>query len=127
MKRRAFILSIVLISLVAVGILSILGSADSHRINFRYLLWKHHIAKYDTALALRYLNVDVDFRLSLYGSTKAEVQTYFPVLRRAEKSDPYLRYCGDAGRHPGFFWIDSSRWGIIFENDKLKDIQLFKG
>jgi hypothetical protein len=128
MKRRAFILSIVLVSIfLTVGILSILGTADSHRTNYRYLLWKHQIGRYDPALALRYFNVDVEFRISLYGRTRAEVQKYFPVLQRVDESDPYLPYCGDAVKHPGFFWIDNTRWGIIFENDRVKMIQLFKG
>jgi hypothetical protein len=127
MKHRLFIIVLFVSLCLAVGFLSIVGSADSHRTDFRYLLWKHHIGKYDRALALRYFNVDVDFRMSLYGKTRAEVQKYFPILRRIDELDPYLPFCGDAVKHPGFFWIDHSGWGIIFENDRVKEIQLFKG
>lgn len=104
-----------------------LASDDSHHTNAKYLLWKHHLWPYSRDLALTYFNVDADFRASLNGKTRAELQTWFPVLTPIDPNDSYLPYCGDAVKTPGFVWLDGTRWGVIFERDRVKDIVLFKG
>lgn len=112
-------------TILAIGVA--LGSADSHHTNAKYLLWKHHLWPYSRDLALDYFNVDADFRMSLNGKTKPEIQRWFPVLTSVDPADPYLPYCGELVKTPGFVWIDRTRWGIIFEGDRVKDIVLFKG
>ena len=126
MKRLA---TGVMVLFTAAGILIAidLGRADSHHTNAKYILWKHHLWRYEPDLALRYFNVDVDFRLSLNGKTHAELQRWFPVLKPIDPKDGYLPYCGDLVWTPGFVWIDDTRWGVVFESDRVKDIVLFKG
>lgn len=119
----------ILVLLIAGGIFIVisLGGADSHHTNAKYILWKHHLWRYDPDLALRYFNVDVDFRLSLNGKSRSQLQRWFPVLKPIDPSDSYLPYCGDRVWTPGFVWIDDTRWGVVFENGRVKDIVLFKG
>ena len=118
---------LVLFSAGVVFIAFILGGADSHHTNAKYILWKHHLWRYEPDLALQYFNVDVDFRLSLNGKTRGELQRWFPVLKPVDPNDPYLPYCGELVWTPGFVWIDDTRWGVIFEGDRVKDIRMFKG
>jgi hypothetical protein len=116
MKHRWFWRSIVVFStLLILGATTALGTDDNHKTNVKYLMWKHHLYPYSGELALRYFNVDVDFRMSLYGKSKKEVQRWFPVLQPINHSDSYLQYCGDEVKQPGFVWIDGTRWGILFE------------
>jgi hypothetical protein len=105
MKRHWIIR--VLAGLVAAVLLIIavaLGTADSHHTNAKYILWKHHLWRYDRDLALKYFNVDADFRLSLNGKTRAELQRWFPVLTPIDPTDGYLPYCGGLVWTPGFVW-----------------------
>ena len=128
MARRWFLrLSMIFIAAVVLAAGAALGTADSHHTNAKYILWKHHLWPYNRDLALAYFNVDVDFRLSLIGKTRAELQKWYPALRPVDPGDPYLPYCGDLVWTPGFVWIDDTRWGVIFENDRVKDIRMFKG
>jgi hypothetical protein len=125
-RRIALIIAGLLAAVVlAAGVA--LGSDDSHHTNAKYLLWKHHLWPYSRDLALAYLNVDVDFRRSLNGKTRAELQKWFPVLTPIDPQDGYLPYCGEVVKTPGFVWIDGTRWGVVFEGDRVKDIVLFKG
>lgn len=128
MTRRARILIAVAFCVAGLGtVLVILEAADSHRTNPRYLMWKHHLYWYEPQLALRFLNVDADFRMSLIGKSKAEVERWFPHLRPVDPNDPAAWDYKEIVLQPGFLWIDQGNWGIIFENGKVKDIILVKG
>ena len=126
MNRLGRFVTIISVAVV-VGIASLVAIDDNHKTNLKYLMWKHHLVRYEPKLALRYFNVDAEFRLSLIGKTRTEVEAWFPILRQIDKEDSYLPTCGEAVWKPGFVWIDSSRWGIVFENDRARDIILFKG
>ena len=125
--------SIVIASALAVVLfagLVLADSVDSHHVNFRWILWKHHLWPYQPDLALRYLNVDLQFRNSLHGRSKAEVQRWFPILRpKKEPVTPSQKYYSGDGivQGPDFFWIDDSTWAVWFADDKLIDIEIIKG
>ena len=128
MTRRWILrLSMILIAALVLTAGVALGTADSHHTNAKYILWKHHLWPYNRDLALDYFNVDVDFRRSLNGKTRAQLQRWFPVLNPVDPNDGYLPYCGPLVWTPGFVWIDQTRWGVVFEGNQVKDIVLFKG
>lgn len=113
--------------IVLAGLITYEGTADNHHTNIRYLLWKYRLRGGDAKLGLRYFNVDMDFRLSLYGKTKSEVERWFPVLVPYSPSDLNDKYYGPLVHHVGFFWIDHSLWGILFEHDRVTEIRSFEG
>ena len=129
MTRRWIFRTMALIAVVhcALGVYAA-GTADSHHVNLRWLLWKHHLWPYDPDIALRYLNVDGDFRASLAGKTKAEIQQWFPVLLPKDEAIlPSQKYYSKEIQTPDFFWIGDSTWAVWFEDGKLKDIEPIKG
>jgi len=103
------------------------GFADSHHTNVRYLLWKHHLWHDPEFRGLRYFNVDANFRMSLYGKTREEVEWWLPPLIPESQNDPNDKYYGPEVHQPGFFWIGHSLWAIIFENGRVKEIRSFEG
>ena len=129
MKRRWITrtIGLVAVALVALG-LFVVGTADSHHVNLRWILWKHHLWPYDPDIALRYLNVDGDFRASLQGKTKAEIQRWFPILLpKGEAITGSQKYYSKEIQRPDFFWIGDSTWAVWFQDGKLKDIETIKG
>ena len=124
MKKRIILIAAGLLVLIAIG----LGSADDHRTNAKYLGWKFGLCRYNPATALRYLNVDVRFRESLVGKTKAEVMRLFPDLRPTTKANDYQRAYTRDVEGIDFMWIGDSGWGIVFDDDgRLKEFRLMKG
>ncbi len=123
MKKKIIFLGtigIVLFSLV-------LGTLDSHHTNVKYLLWKHGWTGYEPLVALKYLNVDVSFRLSLQGKSKVEINELFTDLRPMGNANEYQQLYGPDLNDADFLWIGDSAWGILFDDGKVKDIRLFKG
>ena len=105
-----------------------LATADSHHLNLRWILWKHHLWPYDEAIALRYLNVDVDFRKSLHGKTKSEILRFFPRLVSPDQPVNSMQAYYSNGMHDkDWRWIDDSNWAILFESGNVKDIEPIKG
>ena len=120
-----------LIAALALGFSVFLATIDSHHTNAKYLLWKHHLWPYKRDLALRYLSVDLEFRRSLVGKTRAELQAWYPVLNLPKPDDPYIAHDGDAYdgamKSPRFVWIDGTHWGVTFNDGKVKAVRAFKG
>ena len=127
--RRVWLVRSVTVTAAALttAIVGFLATADSHHINLRYLLWKRHLWPYSPSLALRYFNVDTEFRTSLEGKTQQEIKQWFPVLYSKDESDAYQRCYAKDIADPDFVWIDRSWWGIHFREGKVNDIRLFKG
>ena len=126
-RRDRFLTTAIISAVILTGVLVILAVDDNHKTNLKYLMWKHHLHRYEPDLALKYFNVDGEFRSSLLGKSKADVERWFPILQPVDPADPYLPYCGNAVKQPGFVWIDGPRWGIVFENGRVKNINQFKG
>lgn len=122
--RKATILYV--LSVVAVFIFAA-ATADSHRTNLRYLMWKHGWTQSAPQTATRYLNVDVKFREFLRGKTKAEVQKWFSDLRPLSAANSYQQYYNQQLKEATFLWIGESPWGIEFEDGRLKEFRLMKG
>lgn len=125
--RRSSSVIVGLTTILILGVGAFVAFDDSHHTNLPWLLWKHHLLPYNRERALRYLNADVDFRLSLNGKSNEQLRAWFPILSSIDSSDPFLAYCGDYVRDPEFRWIDGTRWGVIFEHGRVKEIVLVKG
>ena len=104
-----------------------LGKLDDPKFNWEYNQWKRGKSDYDPSLALRYLNIDVDFRLSLRGKSKNEIRVLFPDLRDPVRSNTYQEYYLDSIKGMDFLWIGDSAWGIEFEEVGLRQFHLLKG
>lgn len=102
---------------------------DSHHLNLRYILWKHHAWPFQRFM-LAYLNVDGDFNLSLEGKTKADIQRYFPVLIPPERAvnDYQKFYSRDMiEHHADCLWIDDSGYAVQFQDGKVVYVGPIKG
>jgi hypothetical protein len=126
-RRYGGYIGIILLMLFAAAATAFFGTADDHHTNIKYLLWKHHIWHDEKSLGMRYLNVDRDFVRSLHGKTKAEVEWWFPELNPAPENGMYDKYYPPIIHDPGFYWINHTLWGILFENGRVKEIRSFEG
>lgn len=127
--RRVLLIAIAVVCAGTLGWAAfVVGTADDHRTNVKYILWKHHLWAYDPGL-VGYLIVDNEFRESLKGKTRAEILRWFPVLQPVDKAEVFLPYTPEVESHPGFVWIDSKQswWGLDFEGDRVRDVVLIKG
>ena len=114
--------------LVSIGCLVwVAGSIDSHHTNLKYLLWKAGFNRSDPSIALHFMNVDSDFRQSLEGKTKEEVQEWFPNLVPPEKGNAQQKLHISFLKGMDFLWIGDSQWGIEFRDGRVKDFHLPKG
>ncbi|MFT5128298.1 MAG: hypothetical protein ACI8W8_001908 [Rhodothermales bacterium] len=122
--KKATILYV--LSIVAVFIFAA-ATADSHRTNLRYHMWKQGWTQNAPETAIRYLNVDAKFRESLRGKTKTEVQEWFSDLRPLSAANSYQQYYNQHLDQATLLWIGESPWGIEFEDGRLKEFRLMKG
>lgn len=102
---------------------------DSHRANIPYNLWKIHLASYEAAKPFRYIYVDPLFRNHLLGKTRAEIDAWFPNLRKSTAEEEKQHYeAGLLKDYPGsqIYWSGWSN-AFIFRDDHLVDIRVCKG
>ena len=125
-RKRAIVVGVLLVALITVWIL-FLESADSHHLSPRHFLWKHGLWPYSPEVALRYFNVDRELRLSLNGKTRSEITKWFPRLIPPAQADDYQRSYNKDVEDLDFLWIDDSAWGIVFEENRVKEFRLLKG
>ncbi len=107
-------------------ILAILGTADSHHTNARYLAWKWGINPGHTD-GIRYLNVDVGFRKSLLGRPFADLQRLFPAVQPASESAIGMGYLSLSSPSARLFCIGHSGWYVEVEDGIVRSIELHKG
>lgn len=131
MKKKVLLIGIVVAAFVPIGLAWFFycgpGSDQSHRTNRQYLLWKSGKAAYDPAVALRFIGVDVEFRVSLRGRSEEEVRKWFPDLRSPDDASEYQRCYDQDIKEMSFLWIGDSAWGIEFDRGRVKEFHLWKG
>ena len=122
MKRTRVIGGVIVGSGTAM-VLALVGSADSHHTNARYIAWKWGVNP-DYTDGMRYFGVDAGFRESLVGRPLAELRGYFPDVVPA--SAPGIGV-GDASPDSGSFRIGHSGWYVEVEDGIVSSIDLHKG
>ncbi|MEX2607840.1 MAG: hypothetical protein WD708_10885 [Kiritimatiellia bacterium] len=129
--KRITLIGIPLVVLVTGGLafqfLYVPAANESHHTNREYIRWKKGKTTYNPSVALRFLNADADFRLSLRGKTKPEVANWFPDLRSPTEANDYQQYYNQEINDVDFLWIGDSAWGIEFQNGVVKEFRLLKG
>ena len=129
MRRLILRILLLLAMLVFIGCVFVLSTVDSHHYNVRYILWKHHAWPYQTFM-LPFLNVDGEFKMSLEGKTKAEIQRYFPTLIPPDRAITQYQkfYSKDMIEHHGdYLWISDSGYAVQFKDGKATYIGPIKG
>ena len=116
--------------MITFGVITFLmavGSIQSHRINLRYNLWKAGLIAYQPDLTLRLFQHDHAFQKAMRGKSLAEVEKLFPNLVEPQDGKGFQREYDFYTEGKTFRWIADSRWGILFENETVKEVVLLKG
>ena len=115
------VFSLVLLSFVS-------PMSDSHNTSIRFIAWKWGYGSYENSQAMRFINLDPEFRDSLKGKTLDEVRHWFPDLRKpGENTNSYQDRDKDYTIGKDFRWIGESNWGIEFVNGRVHEFDCVKG
>src|SRR5438270_14098635 len=86
MRRLLLGITLSVVAVACAACLRFMWTADSHHLNLRYVMWKHHAWRFEPEFMLKYLTSDGDFTISLEGKTKEEIQRFFPVLTPPDRA-----------------------------------------
>ena len=126
MSRNLKLIAIVLSLALVLTVVLLVGSMDSHHTNIAYLLWKRQLYPYDSSRCLRYLNVDVPFRMSLVGKTITEAKSWFPDLTAVASPFDVTPDTKLPSADTAYYWLDGKGWALEVKSGRITDVILVK-